>query len=164
MAQLGDVCEQNAGAASPSPSRSPPTVLAAGLYNWRMKEFDAKALLKAAEDAAKNSYVPYSNEPKGAAILCSDRTVYTSGSVEFATFGGSVCAELAALMKAVNDGKRQFVAVALHPYRYPCGNCRQFLSEFGLELNVITARSHDAIESKTLPELLPNSFGKSNLG
>lgn len=128
-----------------------------------MKKVDAKELLKAAADAAKNAYAPYSNQPKGAALLCSDGTVYACCNVEFATFGGSVCAELGALVQAINSGKQSFTALALTPYRFPCGACRQFFNEFGLQLDVFTARQDGTIEQKTLSELLPNSFGKSNL-
>lgn len=124
---------------------------------------DAETLLKLAADAAKNAYAPYSQEPKGAALLCSDGSTYSSGNVEFATYGGSVCAELGALTKAVTDGKREFRALALAPHRYPCGNCRQYFSEFGLELDVLTTSQDGMIEQKPLTELLPNSFGKSNL-
>lgn len=129
-----------------------------------MATYDAKSLLERAREAAANSYAPYSNEPKGAAILASDGTVFASGNVEFATFGGSVCAELGALTRAINEGKREFKAIALHPHRYPCGNCRQFLSEFGLDLDVITSKPDGSIDSRPLPAFLPNSFGKSNLG
>jgi cytidine deaminase len=128
-----------------------------------MKKVDAKELLKAAGDAAHNAYAPYSNEPKGAALLCSDGSVYACCNVEFATFGGSVCAELGALVRAINDGKQSFSALALTPYRFPCGACRQFFNEFGLQLDVFTARQDGTIEQKSLGELLPNSFGKSNL-
>lgn len=129
-----------------------------------MLQFDAKSLLQQARKAAETAYAPYSNEPQGAALLAADGTVYTCGNVEFATFGGSVCADLGALTKAVTDGKRQFVALAVFPYRYPCGNCRQFISEFGLELQIVAETPDGNVENKALPQLLPNSFGKSNLG
>lgn len=129
-----------------------------------MAAYDAKSLLERAREAAANSYAPYSNAPKGAALLASDGTVYASGNIEFATFGGSVCAELGALTLAVNEGKRDFTAIALHPHRYPCGNCRQFLSEFGLGIDVITAQADGSVDARPLPAFLPNSFGKSNLG
>jgi cytidine deaminase len=128
-----------------------------------MTKFDANALLKLASDASKHAYAYYSNEPKGAALLCSDGSIYSSGNLEFVTFGGSVCAELGALTKAVSEGKQEFRALALFPYRFPCGNCRQFFAEFGLGLDVVTSRQDGTVEQKSLPELLPNSFGKSNL-
>jgi len=129
-----------------------------------MSEIDTLALLQRAKDSAEWAYAPYSNEPKGAALLCSDGSIYASGNVEFATFSCSVCAELAALTQAISEGKRQFKALAIFPYRYPCGTCRQFLSEFGLDVQVITACANGDIESKFLPELLPHSFDKSNIG
>lgn len=129
-----------------------------------MSDIDSRALLQRAKDSAASAYARYSGEPKGAAILCSDGSVYAAGNVEFASYGGSVCAELAALTKAISEGKRQFQVVALFPYRYPCGNCRQFLSEFGLDVQVITACANGDIESKSLPELLPLSFDISYLG
>lgn len=127
-------------------------------------QFNAKSLLAAAETAAQTSYAPYSKQPKGAALLCFDGSVYSSGSVEFATYGGSVCADLGALTKAICDGKRDFAALAVYPNRYPCGSCRQFFSEFGLDMQVVTEDTEGNVQAKTLQQLLPNSFGKSNLG
>lgn len=121
-------------------------------------------LIDAAQLACDQAYAPYSRVAKGAAIESADGAVYAAGNLEFATYGGSVCAEIAALSAAINDGKRQFKLIALSPYRYPCGNCRQALSEFGLSLTIVTKRDDGNIERRTLAELLPESFGKGHLG
>jgi Cytidine deaminase len=101
----------------------------------------------------------------GAALLCDDGSVYTGCNIENAAYSPTICAERVAIFKAVSDGKRGFIAIAiaggaketaeetLAPC-YPCGVCRQVLAEFCQpELAVITA------EGKTsLRDLLPHSF------
>lgn len=120
-------------------------------------------LLEQAKTAAAAAYVPYSQQAKGAALEALDGSIYTGASVEFATYGGSVCAELAALACAVGAGKRQFKMLALYPQRLPCGHCRQFYREFGLELEVVTANKDGTLQHLTLSDLLPDSFGPDSL-
>lgn len=121
-------------------------------------------LITAAERASNQAYAPYSRVAKGAALETTDGAIYAAGNIEFATYGGSICAEMAALAAAINDGKQQFKRIALSPYRYPCGNCRQALSEFGMDLTIITKRDDDQIEQQELAQLLPETFGKAHLG
>jgi cytidine deaminase len=121
-------------------------------------------LLETARKAAEQSYAPYSKVARGAALLADDGTVTSGSNVEFVSYGGSVCAELAALAQAVGSGKRKFTCLALAPVGFPCGSCRQALSEFGLDLELISEREDGSVGVKTLAELLPRSFGKSHLG
>ena len=114
------------------------------------------------------SYVPYSNFPVGAALLCKDGTVFTGCNVENAAYGSTICAERTALVKAVSEGHRDdWAALAVvgnggEPC-WPCGSCRQMLYEFCPDLTVLVAGKDRAIHRVTLAELLPHGFGPKNL-
>ena len=96
-----------------------------------------------AEAAAKNAYVPYSRFPVGAALECSDGSVFTGCNVENAALGSTICAERTAACKAVSEGHTDFVRIAIwgegKGYCMPCGACRQFLSEFSTDMDVLCA-------------------------
>ena len=113
------------------------------------------------------AYVPYSHFPVGAALLCADGTVFTGCNVENAAYGSCICAERTALVKAVSEGRRDFVklAVAGHgeDYCWPCGACRQMLYEFASGLTVLVARGDGEFVKTTLNELLPHGFGPASL-
>jgi cytidine deaminase len=100
-----------------------------------MEKIDLDALFRAAWAAAEAAYAPYSHFRVGAALLAADGTVYTGCNVENRSFGLTVCAERTALFKAVSEGRREFLALAIaapdSPAAVgPCGACRQVLSEF----------------------------------
>ena len=114
------------------------------------------------------SYVPYSKFPVGAALLCSDGTVFTGCNVENAAFGSTICAERTALLKAVSEGRRDgWVAIAIagrgSDYCWPCGSCRQMLYEFAPNLRVLAARVDGTFRTAALKELLPYGFGPKSL-
>ncbi len=131
---------------------------------------DGPSLMKMAEEAMKNAYAPYSGYTVGAALLCEDGTVVTGCNVESAAFSPTSCAERTALTKAVSEGKRRFLAIAVTGGRKgspeagctPCGVCRQFLYELcGSDLTVFL-RGDDGLETCALNDLLPRGFsGKS---
>ncbi|MBQ2782491.1 MAG: cytidine deaminase [Oscillospiraceae bacterium] len=108
------------------------------------------------------AYVPYSHFPVGAALECSDGTVFTGCNVENAAYGSTICAERTAIVKAVSEGHRDFVRIAIagksRDFCVPCGSCRQVMMEFSPEMEVICLNG--AGESKTfaLRELLPYGF------
>ncbi len=84
--------------------------------------------------AGKSAYAPYSNFPVGAALFTKSGKVYTGCNIENGAYGDTMCAERVALFKAVSEGEREFEAIAIaggmgRP-AYPCGSCRQVLSEF----------------------------------
>lgn len=121
-----------------------------------------KELLQAARKAMQHSYHPYSQFAVGAALLCEDGTVYTGCNVENAAYSATVCAERTAFFKAISDGKRQFVAIAVVGSTdpcYPCGICRQVMAEFcdGDFCIVLENKDREA-EQYTLSQLLPHSF------
>ena len=124
-------------------------------------------LISLAKDARKYAYAPYSDFFVGAALLCSDGTVYTGCNIENASFTPTCCAERVAIFKAVSEGKRDFEAIAVFGGKllkesecYPCGVCRQVLCEFcSKDLRVIVSDgTEDGILEMTLGELLPKSF------
>lgn len=114
------------------------------------------------------SYVPYSNFPVGAALLCADGTVFTGCNVENAAFGSTICAERTALLKAISEGHRDdWTAIAIagrgEDYCWPCGACRQMLYEFAPELRVLAARGDGSFQTVPLSRLLPHGFGPKSL-
>ena len=115
----------------------------------------------------ERSYVPYSHFPVGAALLCADGAVFTGCNVENAAYGSCICAERTALVKAVSEGRRDFVKLAVAgrggDYCWPCGACRQMLYEFAPGLAVLVARGDGDFVKTTLSELLPHGFGPSSL-
>ena len=113
------------------------------------------------------AYVPYSNYPVGAAILCSDGSVFTGCNVENAAYGSSICAERTAAVKAVSEGHQDFEKIAVccntPDYGSPCGACRQFLYEFNPDMTVLCARHDGEFISCKLHELLARGFGPKDL-
>lgn len=121
-----------------------------------------RELIKISEKAQEFAYVPYSKFKVGAALLCRDGSVYTGCNIENATYGATNCAERTAVFKAVSEGKRDFTAIAItssgKDLTFPCGICRQVLSEFAPEIKVILEDEKGELHTFMLPELLPHSF------
>ena len=119
-------------------------------------------LCQKAMEMLDKAYVPYSHFPVGAALECRDGTVFTGCNVENAAYGSTICAERTAIVKAVSEGHRDFVRIAIagksKDFCVPCGSCRQVMMEFSPEMEVICLNG--AGESKTfaLRELLPYGF------
>ncbi len=125
-----------------------------------------KELIEKAKRARLKAYAPYSDSKVGAALLTKSGKVYTGANVENASYGLTVCAERAAVQKAVNSGDRIFVKMAVvadrNPPITPCGACRQVLSEFTKDLKIICANLHGKVERHSLKELLPEAFEKGS--
>ncbi len=126
-----------------------------------------KDLVALATQMQTRSYVPYSHFPVGAALQCSDGTVFTGCNVENAAYGSTICAERTALVKAISEGRTDFVAIAItgqgSDYCWPCGSCRQMLYEFAPDLKVIAARGDGDFQTVPLSQLLPYGFGPNSL-
>ena len=122
-----------------------------------------KALLlydKAAK-ASDNAYAPFSNFKVGAALMTESGRIYTGVNVENSSFGGTICAERTAFVKAVSEGEREFCAIAVYAYgeeSLPCGICRQFMYEFAPDIDVITGKDKESLNIRKLSELLPLGF------
>lgn len=120
-----------------------------------------KRLVDEAIHARKWAYAPYSNYAVGAAVLASSGKIYTGVNVENAAYPATICAERAAIFKAITDGERQFdaVVVATENGGTPCGSCRQVMAEFGLETLVIMADLEGKVlQEMKLKDLLPGAF------
>ncbi|HOV25433.1 MAG TPA: cytidine deaminase [Pseudobacteroides sp.] len=122
-----------------------------------------RKLIEISKKAMEKSYSPYSNFRVGAALLTSEGKVYMGANIENASFGATVCAERTAVIKAVSDGYIRFNAIAIssdaQSFIYPCGICRQFLSEFDKgEMKVICSNKSGEYKSFKLSELMPCIF------
>ena len=120
-----------------------------------LEELKAKAV--AMLDMA---YVPYSHFPVGAALECEDGAVFTGCNIENSSYGLTNCAERTAAFKAVSEGHRRFKRIVIagrsDDYCYPCGACRQVLTEFApQDTPVIFGPSYEKSVVKTLGELYP---------
>ena len=127
---------------------------------------EKKELAQRAKEASKKAYAPYSKCSEGAAILTQSGEVYSGANVENASYGLTICAERSAIFQAVNDGNREFkaIAISLKNGEFPCGACRQVLNEFNSDLIVLMVDEDGRkIKETTLKELLPNAFGPKNL-
>ncbi|TMJ98270.1 MAG: cytidine deaminase [Actinobacteria bacterium] len=118
-------------------------------------------LLERATQAASEAYAPYSHLHVGAAVLLRDGRVVTGVNVENASYPLGICAERAALARAVTEGARpgdvEAVAVAAAGEEVsPCGGCRQWLTEFGVD-RVLFLKRGELVSPKP-EELLPDAF------
>ncbi|MBQ8497509.1 MAG: cytidine deaminase [Clostridia bacterium] len=128
-----------------------------------MADFDRKTLLRAAMKAREFSYSPYSQFKVGAALLSADGTIYTGCNIENSAYSPSLCAERCAVAKAVSEGAREFIAIAVvgpeDSETTPCGVCRQVLYEFCDESLIILCGGTDTHYTEmTLGDLLPKGF------
>ena len=118
-------------------------------------------LIKLARAARENAYAPYSGFRVGAALLAKSGKVYTGCNIENASFTPTVCAERTALFKAVSEGEREFNAIAIVGNTekcFPCGVCRQVMSEFCSAGFKVYLQENGKAVSYTLGELLPGKF------
>jgi cytidine deaminase len=127
----------------------------------------AAELLDLARKARSQAYVPYSNFPVGAALLTRDGRVFLGCNVENASYGLGCCAERTAIFKAVSEGAREFVAIAVvadtpGPVS-PCGACRQVMAEFAPDMTVLLGNMGDAMAQTTVAGLLPGAFSRKDL-
>lgn len=122
---------------------------------------DYGVLLYEAQKAMQFAYVKYSHFRVGAALLTKGGKIYTGCNIENSSYGATICAERVAFTKAISEGEREFEAIAvasnLKDFTYPCGICRQFMSEWGLGIKLVT-RSGDKVRVHTIGELLPEAF------
>lgn len=134
-----------------------------------ISELSKKELIKRAFSAQKKAYTPYSHFQVGAALLAADGTVYEGCNIENASYGATNCAERTAFFRAVYEGKREFLAIAIvgkpeaaeeFERCAPCGICRQVMAEFGRpeEFLIILPTSENDYEEYLLKDLLPLGF------
>ncbi len=119
-------------------------------------------LVSMAIEAMNNSYSPYSNFKVGAALLTSSGRIFTGCNVENASYGGAICAERCAAVKAVSEGELSFKKIAIvsssGEYTYPCGICLQFLSEFMEKGIIVLFDEKEGIKEIPFDKMFPNAF------
>jgi cytidine deaminase len=119
-------------------------------------------LISRAIQSRQLAYAPYSNFLVGAALLAADGSIYTGCNVENTSYGLCICAERTAICKAVSEGHQEFqaIAVAANPFATPCGACRQFIVEFGKQIEIIAvdANNPDHVKTWVIEDLIPENF------
>ncbi|QDV64361.1 cytidine deaminase [Crateriforma conspicua] len=131
-----------------------------------LKQAEIDRLVLAAIEARDQAYAPHSHFYVGAALLMGDGKIVGGCNVENASYSLTICAERVAASAAVSQGYRTWRAVAIASIggAMPCGACRQFLAEFGMDITVITI---DVIDNqrqiRKLSQLLPDAFDSSDI-
>ncbi len=125
-----------------------------------------KQLIETAIQVREWAYAPYSKYRVGAALLTSSGKVYDGVNIENAVYPLGLCAERVTIFKAVSEGERDFVAMAIATENggMPCGSCRQVMAEFGLDMRVIVVDTSGRIHTEsTVDGLLPGAFTPKDL-
>ncbi|MDY3240649.1 MAG: cytidine deaminase [Anaerovoracaceae bacterium] len=121
-----------------------------------------RELYRQAVEMIPLAYAPFSKFKVGAALLGKDGKVYTGVNVENSSFGGTICAERTAFVKAISEGCMEFEAIAVvssDGEAWPCGICRQFMKEFCEDdFKIITGNDEDSLRVYTMEEILPEGF------
>ena len=146
------------------------------------------ALALEARAARELAYAPFSGFMVGAAALGAGGRVFRGCNVEAAAYPLTNCAERVAIQKAVSEGERRIVAIAvvgdaaylrrsaggggagsaagggatgverLGLFVTPCGACRQIIFEFGPDASVLLLDLEGDYHLTSARELLPGGF------
>jgi cytidine deaminase len=103
------------------------------------------------------AYARYSNYRVGAVALSHDGRVFEGVNVENAAYPLGVCAERVALSRAVVEGCRPGDIAAVGITASPCGGCRQWLFEFGVD-RVTFRNAAGEVVTYSARELLPETW------
>lgn len=130
---------------------------------------DVNTLLEQSKVAREHAHAPYSKFKVGAALLAEDGNVYLGCNVENVSYGLTNCAERTAFFKAVSEGAKEFVALAVVADSEraipPCGACRQVMAEFCKpDMPVYLTNLKGDVEMTTVGDLLPGAFSPEDLG
>ena len=124
-------------------------------------------LMDMAKEAMKSAYAPYSHFAVGAAVETDDGEVYCGCNIENSSYGATICAERTAISKAVSEGYRRITRIAIcdsnNSFAWPCGICRQVMSEFAVEDFYVILEDNGKLSNFFLKELLPNSFSGKDM-
>ncbi len=126
-------------------------------------EIDYKQLMDKAKEASKMSYSPFSRFAVGAALIAKSGKIYSGCNIENSSFGMTNCAERTAIFKAVSEGEREILAIAIYSPNsdncYPCGACRQVMFEFqGDDEIIVITEDCGRLDARKLSEFLPFGF------
>jgi cytidine deaminase len=129
------------------------------------EQWSPEHLVRLAIEARERAYAPYSGYRVGAALLGESGRIYTGCNVENAAYPLCTCAEHTAIVKAISEGERNFLAIAVATENggAPCGACRQIMREFSEELIVLIADVEGNYRETTIARLLPDSFSARDL-
>ena len=131
----------------------------------RKEKFDS--LVEEARKARTRAYSPYSGVKIGAAVLTAAGRIYSGANIENSSYGLSCCAERSAIFKAVSEGERKIVALAVvgksEGFTRPCGACRQVMVEFNPKMKVLRRGIDGFEEDATAESLLPKHFNPPEL-
>lgn len=132
-----------------------------------MNQKKSDSLIEKVIAAQKMAYAPFSNFPVGAALETKSGKIFTGCNVENSSFSLTICAERVAVFKAISEGEREYVQIAIkadsEEFCSPCGACRQVLFDFAPNLKVLLLNSKNQIKEMTMRELLPEAFTKDVL-
>jgi cytidine deaminase len=124
-------------------------------------------LIASAREARERALAPYSGFKVGAALLTRDGRIYTGCNIENASYGLSICAERVALWKALSEGAREFVEMAIvteaERLTSPCGACRQLLWEYCGDITIYLHSLKGLNEQHRMAELFPFPFDNRSL-
>ena len=127
-----------------------------------MSDSDTNDVIEAALAARDRSVAPFSNFLVGAAVQTQDGKIYTGCNIESASYGLTVCAERVAIWKAVSEGERKFVRLAIaadtESLTPPCGTCRQIIWEFAKDAEITLVNREFKRKIVQIRELLPLAF------
>ena len=128
---------------------------------------DYSELIKKALEAKEKAYVPYSHFKVGAALLTKSGEIFTGCNIENSYFGATNCAERTAIFKAISEGENEFRAIAVMSssgdFTYPCGICRQVISEFTRDIKIVLGNNKGDIKIFTIKDFLPYAFTKNDI-
>jgi cytidine deaminase len=127
-----------------------------------VSEESLQQLIETAKAARLQSVAPFSKFLVGAAVKTKAGKVYTGCNIESASYGLTVCGERVAIWKALSEGEREFIELAIvadtESLTPPCGTCRQIIHEFCEDATIVLANLHGETETCTIDELLPRAF------
>jgi cytidine deaminase len=119
-------------------------------------------LLEHARAARDHAHAPYSKFKVGAALLDEDGQIFTGCNIENASYGLTICAERVALFKAISEGSRRFVRIAVAAdtsvLTPPCGACRQLLWEFCGDIEIVLTDLANGQQQHRMKDLFPRPF------
>lgn len=135
---------------------------------FEMNAGELEKLIEECHAAKEKAYAPYSNFRVGAAVLCENGEIVHGCNVENASHGQGLCAERSAIVQAVSLGYRKFKAISVttdvtDKWAYPCGSCRQFIVEFGHDLDIYLVKVDSSYKKVNIKDLLPFPFLNSFL-
>jgi cytidine deaminase len=119
-------------------------------------------ILEAARTARENARAQFSGFAVGAALEAADGSMFLGCNIENVSYGLTMCAERVAVFKAISEGSRAFVRIAIvtdtTDAATPCGACRQVLWEFAGDIEVVVGNLAIETGRYRLRELLPQPF------